>query len=98
MSRTFFRLIASIALFAATLGTARAASFRMDFEVTGFIVSNGNPPPTDPVTGTIVWEATGIHDPIQSFDSISLTLDGHSYSTAEIGVPPPGYASAAMTW
>jgi hypothetical protein len=91
MWKNDFRLIASAALFIAALGSARGDSFMMHFEVTGFPVSNGNPPPTDPVTGTIVWEAAGIRDPIQSFDSISMTLDGHSYSVDEIGVPPPGY-------
>ena len=91
MCKHIFKLVMSVVLCAAAPVTARAASFRMDFQVTGFPISNGNPPPTDPVTGTIVWEAAGIHDPIQSFDSIKLTLDGHIYSVDEIGVPPSGY-------
>src|SRR5580765_8673323 len=80
-----------LGLLAAVPFTARPATIKMDFQVIGFIVSNGNPPPTDPVTGTILWEAAGVHDPILSFDSIDLTLDGHRYSIGEIGVPPPGY-------
>jgi hypothetical protein len=81
-----FTLVASLILFTAGLLTVRADTFMMHFQIAGFAVSNGNPPPTDPVTGTIVWEATGIHDTIQSFDSINLTLDAHNYSIWEIGL------------
>lgn len=91
MSRNLSTLTASLVLFTAAPLTARADTFIMHFQVAGFAVSNGNPPPVDPVTGTIVWEATGIHDPVQSFDSIDLTLDGHSYSIEEIGFLPWPY-------
>jgi hypothetical protein len=77
--------IASLALFSAITTTASAATFSLTFEVTGFHSFNGNLPPTDPVFGTIIWEAPGIHDPIQSIDSINMTLAGHSYSVGEIG-------------
>jgi hypothetical protein len=88
-----FKLIAmlfgvSLALLPTMPGSARAASFMMSFQVTGFPASLGNPAPTDPVTGSIVWEAAGIHSPIQSFDSINLTLDGHTYSINELGYLP----------
>jgi hypothetical protein len=95
VSRIMCKHISKLVIFrvfcAAVPVTTQAASFIMYFEVTGFPASNGNPPPTDPVTVTIVWEAAGIHDPIQSFDSINMTLDSHTYSVDEIGIPPPGY-------
>jgi hypothetical protein len=91
MSKHISRLVKFMILCAAVPITTHAGSFMMYFEVTGFPASNGNPPPTDPVIGTIVWEAAGIHDPIQSFDSINLPLDSHIYSVDEIGVPPSGY-------
>jgi hypothetical protein len=94
ISRNLPRMVASLVLFTVALDDSRAASFKLHFEVSGFPVSNGNPAPTDPVVGTIVWEATSIHDTIQSFDSINMTLDGHSYSVAEIGIPPPSYPIA----
>jgi hypothetical protein len=62
-----------------------AAIFHADFSVTGFAPSNGNAAPTDPVSGTIVWNAADIHSDIQSFVSINLTMDGHTYSVGEIG-------------
>jgi len=57
----------------------------LDFKISGFPDSNGNPAPTDPVTGTIVWQAASSRDPILSFDSINMTIDGHAYSIGEIG-------------
>jgi hypothetical protein len=77
--------VGSIILIMPFLGSVHAASFMMSFQVTGFPASLGNSAPTDPVIGSIVWEADDIHSPILSFDSIDLTLDGHSYSINEIG-------------
>ena len=67
--------------------TARSNQFIMQFSVTGFqnVSGSGVAVPTDPVTGTIIYEAAGIHDPIQSFDSISMTIDGHSYTAGDLG-------------
>jgi hypothetical protein len=79
-------LIASIGLMAALGSAADAAIYQLDFEVTNFEgVFGSSPTPTDPVTGSIIWEAGGIRDPIQSFDSIYLILDGHTYGAGEIG-------------
>ena len=46
---------------------------------------DGSPAPTDPVLGTIIWEAPTIHDPVESIDSINMTIGGHKYSETEIG-------------
>lgn len=64
---------------------AQAMSVTMQFTVTGFDISNENSAPTNPVTGSISWEAASVNGPIQSFTSINLNLDGHAYSIGEIG-------------
>jgi hypothetical protein len=78
-------VIGSVLCFVAAAGHCRAATFYTEFTVAGFPVSNGNAAPTDSVSGTVVWTAADIHANIQSFVSINLTLDGHSYSVGEIG-------------
>lgn len=72
------------------------ATFLMRFEVTNFSSLNGNPPPTDPIIGTIMWEATGIRDPNLSIQSINMTIDGHSYSVGELAYEPDSYYDNAI--
>lgn len=82
-------------LLAATVD-AQAMSVTMQFTVTGFDISNGNSAPTNPVTGSISWQAASVNGPVQSFTSINLNLDGHAYSIGEIGYysfPSNPYAS-----
>jgi hypothetical protein len=86
-------LSAAVCLIAAITTSASAGTFLTRFEATNFGSQNGNPPPTDPVTGTIMWESTGIHEPIVSIDSIDMTIAGHSYSIGEIT-----YLSSANDW
>lgn len=70
----------------ASVCLGKAGTFRLDFTTSNFqAVFGSEPVPTDPVTGSIVWEAAGIREPIQSFDSIHLILDGHTYDVSEIG-------------
>jgi hypothetical protein len=91
MKKNLSYLSAALCLFAAVATSASAATFLMRFEVTNFGSLNDNPPPTDPVTGTIMWEAAEIHAPILSIDSIDMTIAGHPYSIGEITYVPPGY-------
>jgi hypothetical protein len=93
MKRNLSYLSAAVFLFAAITTSTSAGTFLTRFEVTNLGSSNGNPPPTDPVTGTIMWESTGIHDPILSIDSIDMTIAGHPYSIGEIT-----YLSSANDW
>ena len=69
--------------------TGEAVTVRMDFNISGLPVSNFNPSLTDPVIGSITWEAASLGGAVESFDSISLTLGGHTYSTTEIGYQYP---------
>ena len=66
---------------------ARADTFTMQFTASDFmnLAGNGVAPPTDPLTGIITYEAAGINDPILSFDSVNLTIDGHSYAPGDFG-------------
>jgi hypothetical protein len=86
-----FVLMAVIVVAAGLASPASAGLFQVQFTVTDFEPSNGNPPPHETVSGSIIWQANNIHGPIQSFQSISLTLDGYTYSPGELGyvtVPP----------
>jgi hypothetical protein len=60
---------------------AHAIPIEVDFTVSGF----GSGAPTDPVTGTIIYDAASTTANINSLTSINLTIDGHSYSVAEVG-------------
>lgn len=81
----FKRLLISLALGALPLGAAHAVPITMQFTASGFGVSNSNAAPTDPVTGTIVWEAASANATIDSLSSINLTLNGHVYTLGEVG-------------
>lgn len=71
------------------LGTAYAVPVTMHFTVAGFApMLTSTPAPTDPVTGTIVWDADPTTSAINSLLAVNLTLDGHAYSLGEIGFDP----------
>jgi hypothetical protein len=80
--RTF--IMAAIVL-SATAGPSPALTFNTAFTVGGFPMSNGNLAPEDLVSGNIVWMAPNIHSEPQSFVSIDLTIDGHTYTVPELG-------------
>lgn len=80
----FKRLPITLALCALPLGVAHAVPVTMQFTATGFPVPGGNAAPTDPVTGTFVWEAASATAPIVSLSSINLTLNGHAFTLGEV--------------
>ncbi len=92
MKHTGTLTLALSLLLAGLAAQTNAATFRLQFTVTDFQSGLG-PPPNDPVSGTIVWTAQDIHSAVQSFLAIDLTLDGHTYSTGEIGYQrqPPNW-------
>jgi hypothetical protein len=66
--------------------TAQAAPITLEFTVSDFPPTfAGTPAPTDPVSGTIVYEAADVGSPIQSLTSIALSVGGHSFSLSEAG-------------
>jgi hypothetical protein len=65
---------------------AHAIPITVSFAVTGF--QNFGAPgaiPTDPVTGSIVYDAASITSNVGPVTSIDLTIAGHIYTLAEVG-------------
>jgi hypothetical protein len=82
-------ICAGLVVSAISLGnlSAQADTFAIQFTASDFVnlSDNGVAAPTDPLTGVITYEATGINNPILAFDSINLTIDGHSYAPTDLG-------------
>jgi hypothetical protein len=68
---------------------AQAALFSVDFTVSGFTNNGPSSPPTDPVSGKIVFDALSATSTIDSLISIDLIIDSHTYSLGEIGYISP---------
>ena len=66
---------------------AKADLITVSFTVGDFReIGDGIPAaPTDPVTGTFVYEAADLVSNIESLLSIDLVIDGHSYGLDEVG-------------
>lgn len=72
----------------------QAIPVEVNFEIVDFTLSRFAPrsstnPPTDPVFGKIIYEADSVTAEIDSLISIDLVIDGHNYSTSEIGFISP---------
>lgn len=82
-------IVLALVLFA-FVATAQDVTVTLQFTATNFAGAAyvlGQPAPlapNDPVSGTIVWQASSINAPLQSFDSINLTIANHSYSVGEL--------------
>lgn len=78
----------TLALVAALVGAifyshaASAVPFSAQFSFSGFAPA---PAPTDPVSGTLVFDKSATDFSINSLTSIDLTIAGHTYGIAEIG-------------
>jgi hypothetical protein len=73
------------------LSNAHAATIHMDFTAAGFAIldTGSNDAPTDPVSGTLVWEAASVNATIDSLVSIDLTLNGAAYALSDISFESP---------
>ena len=80
----FKKVIATTALCLFSFSVS-AIPITMQFTASGF----GAGAPTDPVTGTIVWEAPSATSTITSLTSINMTIAGHSYSVGELAFQSP---------
>jgi hypothetical protein len=71
--------------------SAHAIPITMTFTVGEFtdLTGGGNVAPTEPVSGTIVWDAASVNGTINSLTSIDLTLNGHNYTLAEVDYISP---------
>jgi|CXWL01.1.fsa_nt_gi hypothetical protein len=65
---------------------AQAMPIHMTFTADNFISAAGyaGTAPTDPVSGTIVWDANSATSPINAFLSVNMTIDGHTYGLQEL--------------
>lgn len=81
-----FRQLSAIMLLAVMfpVSVAHAIPVYLDFSVTGFGESSGNAAPTDPVVGSIIYEAASVDATIDSITSISLTLNGYTYGISNL--------------
>jgi hypothetical protein len=63
----------------------QAAPMELNFTANSFQSTPlpGTTPPTDPVSGTIIFDGSATGD-ITSLTSISLTIDGYSYSRSDV--------------
>jgi hypothetical protein len=77
--------MAALVLCGVLITAVSAKPITMHFTASGFQISNSNPAPDDPVTGTIVWDAASPNADVGSITSITLTVGGHTYSVSEIG-------------
>jgi hypothetical protein len=91
-------ILGTVALFL-VMGTipAQAIPIEVNFTVENLRdFFSSNPPPTDPVRGTIIYEAPSVTADIQSLISIDLVIDGHTYSKSEIGYISPFLGSRQL--
>lgn len=85
----FRSLFFAVCVMLSGTGSVLATPIAVSFEITGFAPSNGNAAPTDPVIGTIIYNAASISSPINSVSSINMTLAGHTYTVSEVGILTP---------
>ena len=73
-----------VLLFVGRISPARAIPITVSFDVAGF----GAGAPTDPVIGSITYDAASTTSNINSVTSVSLTIAGHVYTVGELGFQP----------
>ena len=82
MKKIILILAAACALLCAPL--ASAVPITMQFKVSQFDSIGGAIAPTDPVIGTIRWEAASRNAPVDKINSIDLIIGTHQYAASEI--------------
>lgn len=79
---------------------AHAIPVTVSFTASGFTSEGGGlPAPTDPVVGSIVYDAASITSNINSLTSANLTIAGHTYTVGELSFAnssPPSSPFAAI--
>jgi hypothetical protein len=85
-------ILAALAILSPSISTASLIA--IDFHVTGFITQPPVITPTDPVIGQIIIESPTLTSPPTSIHSVSLTLDGYTYSLRELGFDTVGNSTA----
>jgi len=78
-------MVVVVLVFAFGAIPAQAIPITVQFTAKEFSDTPPASPPTDPVTGTIVYEAASTTADIDSLTSINLTIDGYVYPLDEVG-------------
>ena len=68
---------------------AQAIPITIEFTAYGFKDLDLLPPPTDPVSATIIYEADSTIGNIHFLTSIDLTIDGYAYTLNDVGYISP---------
>jgi len=85
MKRAMLLLVVMSGVLLFVTHPVQAIPITVDFTVTYFYRGDDYPPaPTNPVSGTIVYDAASTTADINSITSINLTIDGHTYGISEI--------------
>jgi hypothetical protein len=87
------RRLAALVLLFGLAAPAAAVPITLQFTATGF----GTTAPTDPVTGTFVYEAASATSNIDSLTSVSLTINGYVYTLGEIGFSNDSFGDTGWT-
>ncbi len=88
------KTLLSLALLCSSL--AQAAPVTLAFSASGFQSGGAAAPFTDTVSGSLSWDSLDLRDPITAFTGITLTIAGHAYALAEIGIANQGGTQTAM--
>ena len=93
MKRTLFLLLNWL-----LAGLACAAPVTMHFHADGFQNAGTQYPGfSGPIDGSISWNASGnLYDAIAGLTAIDLTIAGHHYSLAEVGIANQGTTQTAI--
>ena len=83
----------AISLSAVALTPAFAIPVTLSFTVSGFTPAG----PTDPVTGSFVYDAPSVTSAPNSLTSVDLTIDGHTYALDEVGFDSTAFGGVINT-
>lgn len=67
-------------------GAAQAEIYQLDFTASNYqVVVAGAAPPQSTITGWFQFEAASLNAAIDAVTAVNLTINGHQYTTAEVG-------------
>ena len=93
MLRRIVFVVAVASSLVGSIGTAFSLPFTLTFTASSFEPLFDNSPPSDSISGSLVFQAPFLTGPITGVDSINLTIAGHTYTVGEIGFDGSGGAN-----
>lgn len=89
--------LTTLALGLATAALVHAAPVTMEFSASGFENAGVQFPGFDgPIHGSISWDSANSGDPMTALTGIDLTIAGHVYTLAEVGIANEGTTQTAL--